>query len=149
MQGWLGVLVGVLVTVEVLVFVMVGVRVEIVTIKGVTVSVAVGVVVGNTMGVAVLFQPGSVGGAYKAVWDASTAAVCTMAVPSCSGGITTGAGVVPQANIKPATITRSIVLSLLILLFISHILLYFKSPDPRMKMIYHSLLLLYTFYLGR
>jgi hypothetical protein len=125
MHGWLGVFVGVLVVVAVPVFVIVGVRVAIVTINGVTVSVAVGVADGNTIAVAVLFQPGTVGGAYRAVWDARTAAVCTMAVPSCSSGMATGAGVVPQANIKIATAPISNILSLF--LFISLSLFYLKA----------------------
>jgi hypothetical protein len=80
----------------------------------VAVSVAVEVADGSRVAVGGMSEPGMVGDANKAVWAARAAAVCTMAVPSCSGGIATGAGVVPQANIKTAVITRSVNLSLLL-----------------------------------
>jgi hypothetical protein len=108
------------VAVAVLVKVMVGVRVATVTIKGVAVSVAVGVEEGCMVAIAVLSEPGIVGGAYKAVWDASAAAVCTIAVPSCSGGITAGEAVVAQANMNIAIAIIAMILSLF--LFITHIL---------------------------
>jgi len=54
-----------------------------------------------------------------------------MAVPSCSGGITVGTAVVPQANMKIAAINRSVFLSLL--LFIVHILLERNAQSKEAK----------------
>jgi hypothetical protein len=90
MQGWLEVLEASGVVVFVRVGIFVAVRDGTIMMKGVEVSVEVGNAAKVAVGTSVSVGNWEVGGAKRAVWDARAAEVSTMAVPSCSSGITLG-----------------------------------------------------------